>query len=121
MQIGNITSKVEGLFYNNAQLIGIAGGTFGIGGGFEAVLNNLRHIAEGHIGMPDIGSTIQEFIDPSNITGQMNFQAAQWWIGGWLLKELGFGGRLGGAIQDIAKGFVIGNGIRYLIGKVAYA
>jgi hypothetical protein len=113
MQLGNITSKVEGLFYNNAEIIGVGAGVLSYG--LDAMLENIKSIASGDAGMPDIEITLREFIDPKESAGAKNFQAIQWWIGGFLLKEFGIGGRLGGAVQDVAKGFIIGNGIQHVL------
>jgi len=113
MQLGNISGTVTRLFYDNAELIGV--GTGVLAWGLDALIDNVKEIASGNAGMPDIAITIQEFIDPKEAAGAKNFQAVQWYVGGWLLKEIGIGGRLGGAIQDIAKGFVVGNGIQHVL------
>ena len=43
MQLGNITSKVEGLFYNNAEIIGVGAGVLSYG--LDAMLENIKSIA----------------------------------------------------------------------------
>ena len=113
MQLGNITSKVEGLFYSNAELIGVGAGVLSYG--LDGIMANVEALARGEGGMPDISITIREFIDPKESAGAKNMEAVKWYVGGWLLKEIGIGGRLGGAVQDVAKGFVIGNAIQHVL------
>jgi len=118
MELGNITGKIEGLFYNNATLIGVGAGALAYG--LQPLIDNVQSLASGRGGMPDIGKTIQEFIDPNASAGQKNFMAIEWFIGGWLLKEVGFGGRIGGAIQNVAKGFIVGNAVQHVLHEAVF-
>lgn len=108
MQLGNITSKVEGLFYNNAEIIGVAGGALLVSGGVDTIMNNISKLgSNGHF--PDLQAMFQALTDASDPAGKFNFDALKLYAIGWGLKEFGFGGRLGGGLQDLAKGLVVGN------------
>ena len=115
MEVGNLGSKITGTFYNNAELLGIAGGIFAFGSGF---LDNLQNFSE--LGMPKLDVTIREFIDPAHGAGALNLQMIELYLGGWVLQEMGFGGRLGGALQKLAKGVVIGNAVQHVVHEARY-
>lgn len=107
LELGNITGKIEGLVYNNAQLIGFAGGV--LDAGLSNIINNLTEASKGNIGIPNMQNLIGRLIDPSTFEGGKTWLGIEIVIGGWLLKEIGFGGRLGGAIETLGKGFIAGN------------
>ena len=109
MQLGNITSKVEGLFYNNAEMIGVAGGALLVSGGVDVIMNNIAKFGQGQGHFPDLESMFKALTDPSDPSGHFNFDALKLYALGWGMKEFGFGGRLGGGLQDLAKGLVVGN------------
>jgi len=116
LDIGNIGGKITGTFYNNAELIGTLGGL--ASGNINAIIDNLMNI--GQMGMPNVEVTLKEFLVPGNSAANLNWQMIWLYAGGWMLREVGFAGRLGKGLQDVAKGVVMGNAIQHVIHEARY-